>query len=504
MLARCLLNEKHLVACFLVGVWSTAVLVQEREVSLIDAVRRHDIVAARTLLERGVSPDVGTPDGNTPLHWAAYGDDLALADLLIASGADVNASTVLGVTPLSLACTNRSAAIAARLLAAGANANAALSTGETVLMTAARTGSLEIVRGLLARGADVNAREGSQGQTALMWAVASRHAEIVHALIDGGADIEARTKVRSVPVHTGDRFVLQNDRRGARKIDQGGFTALLFAARHGDVESARLLLAAGADVNETSADGASALVVAAHSGHRSVSMLLLEKGADPNAAEAGYSALHAAILKGDRELVKALLAHGADPNAPLEKGTPTRRYSADFALSAQWIGATPFWLAARFLEPEMMSLLVAGGADPRFVMSDGSTALLVAVQGSTSRAPLGERRERYQIVDEDDIQKETESRVFEAVKIAGPAANVNQANKAGDTALHAAAAKGYSSVVQWLVDHGAQLDVENAKGHTPLMIAIAGMKQPAADEGEGRIRSFQSTVELLRKLGAKE
>ena len=142
---------KHLVSCFLVGVlWSTTVLTQEREVTLIDAVRRHDIVAARTLLKQGVHPNVGTPDGNTPLHWAAHSDDLALADLLIASGADVNASTVLGVTPLSLACTNRSGAMATRLLAAGANPNAASSTGETVLMTAARTGSLEIVQDLLA------------------------------------------------------------------------------------------------------------------------------------------------------------------------------------------------------------------------------------------------------------------------------------------------------------------------------------------------------------------
>ena len=495
---------KHLVSCFLVGVlWSTTVLTQEREVTLIDAVRRHDIVAARTLLKQGVRPNVGTPDGSTPLHWAAHSDDLALADLLIASGADVNASTVLGVTPLSLACTNRSGAMATRLLAAGANPNAASSTGETVLMTAARTGSLEIVQDLLARGADVNAREGSQGQAALMWAVASRHAEIVTALMEGGADIEARTKVRRVLVHTGDRFVRQNDRRGAVKIDQGGFTALLFAARHGDVESARLLLAAGADVNETSAAGASALVVAAHSGHRSVGRLLLEQGADPNAADAGYTALHAAILKGDRELVKALLARGADPNASLAQGTPTRRYSADFALSAQWIGATPFWLAARFLEPEIMSLLVAGGADPGFVMADGSTALLVAVQGSTTNR-FGDRRERYQIVDDDDLQEETEARLLEAVKIAGPAANVNQANDAGDTALHAVAAKGYSSVVQWLADHGAQLEVKDAKGRTPLMIATARTEQPAADDGEGTIRSFQLTVELLRKLGAKE
>ena len=74
---------------------------------------------------------------------------------------------------------------------------------------------------------------------------------------------------------------------------------MLFAARSGDLESAKLLVAAGADVNGAAPDGNSVLVVAAHSGHGSVAEFLLDKDADPNATGAGYTALHAAVLRGD-------------------------------------------------------------------------------------------------------------------------------------------------------------------------------------------------------------
>ena len=88
------------------------------------------------------------------------------------------------------------------------------------------------------------------------------------------------------------------DRSGVFEVMQGGYTPLLFAARRGDVASARLLVAAGADVDAAAASGTSPLVVAAHSGHGALAAFLLEAGADPGAAGAGYAALHAAVLRG--------------------------------------------------------------------------------------------------------------------------------------------------------------------------------------------------------------
>src|SRR5206468_11287218 len=138
------------------------------------------------------------------------------------------------------------------------------------------------------------------------------------------------------------------------------------------------LLKAGADANDAQPDGVSALVLAAHSGHGHAAALLLEHGADPNAFGSGYTALHAAILRSDLTLVKALLAHGADPNLRMTKGTPMRRNSEDFELPATLVGSTPYFLAAKFVETDIMRALAAGGADTRLTMNSGETPLMAA------------------------------------------------------------------------------------------------------------------------------
>ena len=257
------------------------------------------------------------------------------------AGARANAANDLGTTPLHLACTNRNMAMVERLLTAGANVNATLLNGETVLMACARAGDAASVKAVLARHPDVNAKEREHQQTALMWAASQRHPDVVQLLIEAGADIRLRSLTYPQTV-VGE----QTQRAGREELNytvlRGGATPLLFAARVGDVESARLLLKAGADPNDAQPDGVSALVLAAHSGHGNVGALLLEHGADPNAAGSGYSALHAAILRSDLNLVKALLARGADPNARISKGTPMRRDTTDWNLAATLIGSTPY------------------------------------------------------------------------------------------------------------------------------------------------------------------
>src|SRR5438270_7191236 len=109
-------------------------------------------------------------DGSTPLHWAAYRDDLKAAEQLLRAGANVKAPNRYGVTPLSLACTNGNGAMVELLLKAGADANSALPGGETPLMTASRTGKIGAVKALLAHGANVAAKETRHGQTAIEWA----------------------------------------------------------------------------------------------------------------------------------------------------------------------------------------------------------------------------------------------------------------------------------------------------------------------------------------------
>jgi ankyrin repeat protein len=420
---------------------------------LVDAAKSADREALRALLAEKANVNAAEADGTTALHWACYGDDLEATESLIRAGANVNAATDLGVTPLWAASQNGNATIVRKLLEAGANPNAPLLPGETPLMVASRSGYPDVVEQLAAKGADVNAR-ATRGQTALMWAVSQKHPTVVKVLLAHGADVHLRTEVWSqmmaVPPHGYPAY--------NRMIPHGADTALLFAARSGDLPSAKLLVAAGADVNDVDAWGVSATVLAAHSGYTEFVEFLLAKGANPNLAEAGFTALHEAIMRRDETMVSALLAHGADPNTPLRTWTPTRRSSDDFHFEPQLVGATPFWLAARFTQPGVMRLLAKHGADPLFVhhaqsvtglryepRTEVATALMAAV-GMVRATPW---------VPPDPAGRE--SLTLEAVKLAVElGVDVNATNTDGRTALDAAKALRYESVTQFLAGKGAR------------------------------------------------
>ena len=485
---------------------SALVLAAPADSPLVRAVRAKNADAVRTILRQRIDVNAPQGDGTTPLHWAAHVDDVAIADLLIRAGAKANVANDNGFTPLHLACTNRSSAMVERLLTAGGNANAASLNGETVLMTCARAGDAKAVKALLVHGARVNEKEKAHDQTALMWAASQSHPDVVRLLTEAGADVSARSQAYPQTV-VGE----ETQRAGREELNytviRGGSTPLLFTARIGDPETARVLLAAGANVNDSLPDGTSALVLAAHSGRTGVAEVLLDKGADPNAFGTGYTALHAAVLKSDVRLVKALLAHGANPNIRMTKGTPTRRDTTDFNLLAPLIGSTPYMLAARFVEADIMRALAAGAADVKATMPNGATPLMLAVGMGSS--PNDDRRGISKV---DFGKVEPESEVLTAVKAAVELdADVNAANQAGDTALHAAALLGHNTVIQFLVERGAQVNAKNKRGQTPLgQLLSGGRGRGAAAAGAdltgvdaSREVPFPATVALLRKLGAE-
>ena len=443
---------------------SLIVAVSAAPVTVVEAARNADWDGVRALLEDGADVNASQGDGATALHWASYWDDLGSVALLIRAGADVNAANDLGVTPLWLAAQNGNAAVVQALLRAGANPNAVLMDGETVLMRAALVGNGDVVEQLLANGADPN-RSGTRGQTALMWAVSQQHHAGVEALLTNGADVHARSEVRRELRRSESRH--HTHATNDFWVDEGGYTPFLFAMRVGDLALAKLLLATGADVDDQTASGISATVLAAHAGFADLVEFLLENGADPNATNAGYTAVHAAILHRDERAVRALLAHGADPNAPVLSGTPTRRDSEDFYLHTKYIGATPFWLAARFSQPEIMRLLAVHGADPLFehyieywergtpdanntnyVYTEGDTTALMAAVGMGGRGPTNgfARPDR----------SEAEALTLEAVQLAVElGVDVNTANAEGRAALDEAMARRYDSVVEFLLQNGA-------------------------------------------------
>jgi ankyrin repeat protein len=465
---------RKLAAVVVVLAWSAGVAQAASGLQLVEAAQARDAAAVRALLSQGAPVNVTQGDGVTALHWAAHWNDLPTAELLIRAGVNVNASDDHGVTPLSLACVNASVAMVEGLLKAGAKADAAIASGESVLMTAARTGQTRAVALLLAHGADVQARERETGQTALMWAAAEHHLEVVQLLLQRGADVHARS--------------------------EGGFTPLLFAAQQGSVEIARVLLAAGADPNETAGDGSSALLVAADSAHKfvvsdegthaAVAMLLLQKGAEPNADKAGRTALHSAVQAAEPELVKALLAGGADPNARLTRPLPQLGRQLGNAFRVDTVGATPFWLAAKLADVQIMRLLVEAGADPKLATKDSSTPLMAA-----AGIAYQEDQDRYGRRHFGDLAP-GRAAALEAVRMAVElGGDVNAVNSSGTTALHAAVLVGGLELPQYLVDKGATIEVSDKQGRTPISLAD-GVYNGASFKAQPEIAA------LLRKLNA--
>ncbi len=461
--------------------------------AIIEAVTAGNHATLRTLIASNANVDATQGDGATALHWAAHRNDADAVRLLLDAGASANAANDLGATPLWLASTSGPAALVQALLDAGADPNVTLRMGETPLMAAARSGNLPALKLLIDRGADVNATEREREQTALMWAAAQRHADAVRLLVDHGADLQARTAVWNQLENSAGN----TNASGNFNLGHGGSTPLLFVARNGDVETARTLVALGANVNDTAASGNTALVIAAHGGHGPLGIYLLEQGADPNAADGGYTALHAAVLRGELDLVQSLLDHGASPNARLERGTPGRRLGADYSLRHQFVGANPFWLAARYGEPEILSVLAEHGADPNMTPRNGVPSLQAAI-GTSKMGYYRNRRDRAGIPTPDPA--DAEKLALELARIAvDSGVDINAVDDGGNTALHDAVRGGFGSVIELLAARGADLDIANADGQTAL--ALAELRSPG-DDDSGSPAPPSVIAELLRRLGA--
>ena len=459
-----------------------------------NAAQKRDMTTLRVLLQQHIDVNAAQPDGTTALHWAAHWNDMEAVNLLLRAGADSKATNRYGATPISEAVATGNAAMVQSLLNAGANANTPTTAdGETILMTAARVGNFDVVKLLLDRGAEVNAREKYKGQTALMWAAAERHTDIVKLLLEHRAD----WKIRSV-----DRETKPPKLSAASSISpiaRGGFTALSFSAREGDISTAKVMLDAGVDLNYGDIDNTSALVVAIMNKQFTFAKFLLDRGADPNTVDAyGRTPLYAVIDIQNQdwsalparksydplpslEILRDLLARGAKPDSALTKPLPGRSGmdSGDTALNA---GATPLMRAARSADVVTMRLLLEKGADPKVTTTDGNNALMFA-------AGVGWR---------DKYTRGTEPEALEALQVmTATGLDVRAANNKGETALHGAADRGADSIVQYLVEHGADVNAKSKRGYTPLDAALGkgGIQLPVPHD---------TTIALLKKLGGQE
>jgi uncharacterized protein len=531
-----------------------------------DAAMHGDVATVRALLAQGADVNAPQPDGATALHWAVFRSNGELVAMLLRAGARPGVANRAGATPLWLASVNGDAAAITALLDAGADPNEALPLGRTPLMLASRTGHVDAMKVLLDRGADANARETLRGTTALMWAADEGQAAAIQLLIDRGADMSARSN--PAPRGRGPALGKANDprravaaqgaalaareaapdlgslnalttggsgpgRAGGRgagagaaddagddaaaavfvgrgrqaPADGGALTPLVYAVRANDLESVKVLLAAGADINQVTGYGWSPLLVATQNRYYQLAAFLLDHGADPNLPNnGGWTPLYLAtdnrnIENGDYpvrrpdmdhlDFIRLLLDKGADVNARMKDSTETRT-----VFTNQWLdeeGATAFLRASQSGDLELMRLLLSRGADPHIATALGVTPLQVAagigwVEGIT-----------YEWSPE---------ATFEAVKLLIELGqDVNAQADTGRTALHGAAHKGRPEVVQILADHGAKLDTRDYGNTDNRGGRLAVHTWQAVDYADGLVRvGVQSAIAhpetglLLRQL----
>ena len=431
---------------------------------LADAVMAGKKDVIRTLLRQKADVNAPQVDGTTALHWAVRLDDTETAELLIRAGANVSARNRVGVTPMLLATTNGSAVMIGKLLEAGADANAPLSPqGDTALMMAARTGKPDALLALLDHGAKVNTREDWGGTSALMWAVTEHHTDAVRLLVARGADVNARSHVYPVANGRGTEGPMPEVTKPGDKpvgYANGGFTPLLFAAREGELEPARLLIAAGADINAAGGDGKDALALAIYNGNYELASLLIDQGAKVDQPDAeGFTPLFWAVDRRNMEwnpgfpwtvtadplpLIKKLLDKGAAVNRFVDKTPRSRR---NFGGSPRIQFSTALMRAAYSADLELVKLLLSYGADPTIMSSANETPLLAAagygwIDGYSQGKSFAERLEVIKLLVE-------------------LGADVNWADDAGITPLMVAANMGDVKIIQFLVDKGADLSAHD-------------------------------------------
>jgi len=517
-------------------------LLSTKVTSLYQAMQLGDVAKVKVFLEQGADVNAKNENGQTPLLLAAQNNDVNTAKLLISAGADVNIKNNAGQTSIDIALSQGNKEIIKLLLDKGAEI--------TSLHGALQLGNLARVKALLEQGADVNAKD-KQGKTALFYAVENNHKDIVELLIAKGADVNAKEDGGYTPLYYAfwsknkDLITLLISKGAAvNVVPEGDFPLIYFAVWNKDLDTVKLLVAKGAkfdvkiledrtafryavgqgsrdiaeffvskgidastfhvaagtgdlarvrnhieqgaDVNTQDELGWTPLYWAASLGQTEVARLLIDKGADVRtAATDGSIALHQAAQVGDNELVELLLSKGADVQAKTKRGdTPLHsaagsghREVAEFLIAkGAEIDAkamdrqTPFHRAALWGHKNVVEILIAHGADGTVKDSRGRTPLDWARQrGHTEVVNLLLNKANISVALLSAAQS-GDKKFFEQLLDRG--ADVNVPDKLGLTPLHIAASRQDKEIIALLLAHNAKVNTHDKAGRLPLHYAV--------------------------------
>jgi len=462
---------------------------------LLQAAQRASSADVRALLAEGVDPDARAADGSTAMIHAAHFGDIDTVRALLDAEADPDLTNRYGIGPMHEAARRADIAMLRMLVDAGATVDLALPEGETPLMLASRTNGVDAVRFLIEQGAEVNVVEQWQGQTPLMYAAANDRGEVAAILIEAGADVDARTTINELP----DRLPAV---RYFVEIPKAGFTPVMFAARHGAISALRALIDAGADLDATTPEGFSPIVIALDNLHFDAAMALVEAGASP---EGG--GLFAVVEARNRvnyvgnvqvptgaehslDLLALMLEKGADPMDRLPQQLLDR--DVRFLPPPPPITDVALIRAARSSDVDAMRVLIEAGADPSLSDEErGGISPIMAVMAGPELPQLIEAEPRP-----------TEAEAIAAIGfLMDLGVDPDTADNSGATVLHLAALRDFPGLIREMAAKGADLDVGDREGLTPLDYALGNLPRRSRAQAPP---AGNASAAVLRELGARQ
>jgi uncharacterized protein len=411
------------------------------------------------------------------------------------------------------------AGMAATLIAAGAQAPSWAAAG--TLVEAAKASDSAMALTLIRDKADVNAAE-SDGTTPLHYAVYHDDVPLVEALLKAGAKAQVANRYGSTPLLEaavrGNPIVIEKLVKAGADVNAGnpdGQTALMILARTSNIAAAKILVGHGANVNGVEGwHRQTALMWAAAESQPAMVKLLLDHGAkvdarsllnhwprmvtaEPRAQQrevGGFTALLYAARQGCLECVKLLVDKHADVNLPDPEGiTPLLMAVQNFHFDVgaylvsrkanvntwDWWGRTPLWAAVD------LNTIPHGGRPDRPSLDNTTSLKMIEILLDAGANPNAQLK------------------LFPPYRAVGPDRGADLMLTIGATALLRAAKAGDAAAVRLLLDHGANPNLPNIQGITPLM-AAAGLGSNEIDT-RGRFKTQPeqiACIDLLVKAGA--
>ncbi len=498
---------------------------------------------ALDMIAAGADVNQAQGDGTTPLLWAINRQDYAVAEALLAKKANPNAGNEFGALPLTEAARLNDPRLVKMLLDAGAKVDSANPDGETTLMLAIKAGNLAMAESLINAGANVNIIEKFHNQTPLLYAAAAGNADIVKLLLSKGADVKPRALYTDWPSQ-----VTSEPRVQYRPV--GGLNALMYATRAGCYSCVEQLLAAGSDVNIPTPEGISPLMLALDNEHNGIAKLFMDKGAyldvwdwwgrtplwiavdrkpSPAAANAplgggGFGggagkggqakggggaakggpgggrgpaapAANAGPVVTSMQIIKALLDAGADPNVEMNFHRPNAPGRGRFGDNQVSTSTTALFRAVQLEDKEVVELLLSKGANPN-INSMGYTPFGIAAGNGPNGRGGGNAPPNLELLNllakhGADVNAKISGTLSYSFHIGYGNRDDGVNSKEGTSALHEAARNGRLDMVRFLIDIGADPNLQDNDGQKPLDVVgkirgEAAANGPATPQAKGK------------------